>query len=141
MKLVTKNLPAGDRWCFYYLDPNGRLVFKSKDYDRNFLDEAVHVIAYWILDLNDRAAAYRMLLQALTLGADKEEIYEHAAEFNMNNQDVERYLVRYKMMSERAGNVWQVKMIDQLHPIGTGNTKFQALADWCLKKSAQKSAL
>lgn len=74
---------------WYYLHTNGDLIHK------NYLpDPSDFTVKTWRLDLEDRCSAWNILLDALSLGADRERVKELAKKWRCTAEDFTQFLSR-----------------------------------------------
>lgn len=75
---------------FYYLHTNGNLIWKKfePEYDSPF------VKAVWPVDTSDRACAWKIILEAISLDADPKRIKELVEKWNCTPRDLVEYMLR-----------------------------------------------
>lgn len=123
---------AIDGW--YYLHTNGSLLFKRDmpGIDADFRESDL-VRAFWSFDTRDRATAWRVLVEALALGALRERIDELVDHWKCDDDDADVYGLHIGVLFMRDGDQWCAHRLDfvDLHvsPAGFGRTKLDAMAE------------
>jgi len=121
---------------WYYLHVNGSLIYK-----RNLpgiaadIRESSFAKALWPFDSTDRAGAWRIVVEGLSLGANMERVKELAALWGCNDKDAEHYATPLGVTLSLDGDAMcamQPNFIDlQESMVGFGDTCLEALADLC----------
>ena len=81
---------------YYYLHTNGDLIPKpplAVESDSSYFDSPF-VKKFWKIDLEDRYSAWKLVLEALTLGADLERVKELVDKWNLTLEDSVEMLKR-----------------------------------------------
>ena len=71
---------------YYYLHTNGSLIFKPHGDPIDF-DDSDLVKAYWHCNIQDRSSAWKILLEALALGAKESEVTRLANKWKCDYND------------------------------------------------------
>ena len=121
---------------WYYLHTNGDLIYKRELGDTVAdLRESDFVRMIWPFDPTDRAGAWRILVEGLSLGADKSRINELANKWGCDNNDAGNYADYLKINLYVDGDSWFATREDfvnlQESPYGLGDTALYALAYLC----------
>lgn len=125
---------------YYYLHANGDLIYK-RDLGGTHADlmESPFVKCFWPFDAEDRASAWRILVESLSLGANKNRVDELAMKWNCTNEDAQNY-VKYLGLPELImdGNQWcarEKRFVDLMESkAGFGETCLEALSELCKEK-------
>jgi hypothetical protein len=82
------------RWC-YYLHTNGSLIGKNPIVlkDPDYFDSPF-VKKHWIIDTENRAEAWDLVLEAIALGADKDRLRELVEKWGLTKKDCKEYIIR-----------------------------------------------
>lgn len=121
---------------WYYLHTNGDLIYK-RELGETAADirESDCAKALWPMDPEDRAGAWRVLVEASAAGAKPERIAELAAKWGCTDEDAHIYADHVGAILERDGNAWcahRENFINlQESPAGFGDTCLEALAELC----------
>ena len=121
---------------WYYLHENNELIHKN-DYEGIVGDfrESDLVHAFWSFDTEDRESAWDLLVEAGSLGANKERIKELAAKWGCDDNDAKVYCERIGVIAKMDGNMWCCHTEDfinlQESPCGFGETILDALIELC----------
>ena len=121
---------------WYYLHKNGDMIYKRElggtDAD---IRESSFAKMLWPFDPNDRAGAWRIVVEGLACGATKERITELAEKWGCNDEDAKKYAEYLGANLQMDGNSWCATRGDfvnlQESPAGFGDTALEALADLC----------
>lgn len=122
---------------WYYLHTNGELIYKPDTIDGIVADirDSDFARMLWPFDEADRAGAWRMLIEALALGANKERVTTLAHGWNCNDEDADNMAAHFGLVFGRDGNMWFAHRQDfvnlQESPAGFGATKLEAAAELC----------
>ena len=121
----AKEGPEREYTGAYYLHVNGDLIHKR--WLPGLIDDLTEsdlVRAYWLIDGHDGRTAWRILIEAAALGADKTRINALASKWDCNNADARTYAqLKGIDLVEHAGQY--VAVFDAL--TGRGNTALEAL--------------
>lgn len=116
---------------WYYLHTNNDLIYKPHPdaaCDIRDSDFARHL---WPVDPDDREGAWRLLVEAHSLGAKPERIASLAAKWGCDDEDAENYANRIGVTIQRDGNAWCATAPGfenlQESPAGFGETKLEAM--------------
>ena len=120
----------------YYLHTNNELIGKPYyggiDAD---MRESDFVRMYWRIDTTQRLNAWRMLVEALSIGASKERIFGLAQKWSCDDSDADTYAGFIGVTIDRDGNQWcakQPNFINQMESAcGFGDSKLEALSELC----------
>lgn len=121
---------------WYYLHENGLLIYK-RELGGTAADirESTFARAMWPLDPEDRAGAWRIVVEGLAAGANKERVEELATLWHCNDADADNYAGHLGISIERDGNAWMAvpPWFENLQesPAGFGDTKLEAMAALC----------
>lgn len=121
---------------WYYLHENGSLIYKRELGDTAAdIRESSFARAMWPLNPQDREGAWNILVESLSLGADKARVDELAALWHCNDDDADNYAQAVDCYIDLEGNKWCAKPMWfvnlQESPAGFGDTKLEALAELC----------
>lgn len=122
--------------AIYYLHKNKELI--CKPYDGNTvadIRDSDFATSMWFLDTRDRETAWGILVEALSLGANKSRILELAEKWKCSEEDADVYAERLYLVLKMDGNKWCCHHINfrdlQASEAGFGDTKLEAMADLC----------
>ncbi|MDY6957996.1 MAG: hypothetical protein SVK08_02450 [Halobacteriota archaeon] len=121
---------------WYYLHTNGELIYKQ-DIGSIAADirESPFAVMMWPVDTRDRAAAWRILIEALACGARKDRVMELANKWKCNDDDAQIYAEKVGAVLKKDGDQWCATRGDfknlQQSPAGFGDTALEAFADLC----------
>jgi len=117
---------------WYYLAGDGSLLCSN---DLAKLQEDFRygdIQAYWFLDTEYRETAWRLLVEAVALGADMGQVRELAALWGCTDEDADIYAKKISVELQIDGNAWCATPPGFVNPaessIGYGDTKLEALA-------------
>ena len=82
------------REWYYYLHTNGDLISKNPlvvVHDKHYFD-STFVSKVWLLDLTNRANAWKLVIEALALGANVGRVRELAIKWALTADDMRIYL-------------------------------------------------
>jgi hypothetical protein len=118
---------------YYYLHENGALIYKREVGDTSAdLRESTFVRAFWPVDVQDRAGAWRILIEATAAGASLADIQNLAAKWRCDDADAAHYAAHVGCRLYRDGDQWCATRNDfenlQESPAGFGRTCLDALA-------------
>lgn len=130
---------------YYYLHENGSLIYKRG------VDAAVDIRdsdlarGLWPLDPNDRAGAWRILVEAGSCGADQARIAELAALWGCTDEDAAHYAEYVGCRLYMDGDAWCATRSDfenlQESPAGFGSTALEALTALAKELGYQPSTM
>ena len=121
-----------DGW--YYLHENGDLIYK-RDLPGIAADirESPFAKTLWSIDTSNRADAWRILVEALAIGANKNRIDDLAKKWGCNDNDAKHYAEYLNVTLQIDGNSWCATPSWftnlQESPAGFGDTCLEALAN------------
>lgn len=121
---------------YYYLHKNGDLIYK-RNLEGTVADlrDSDLVRSFWKFDATDRETAWNLLVEALSIGSNKERILELAKKWNCDNADGEVYADRIGAVIKQDGDKFCATRTDFNNlvecPAGFGDTVLEALADLC----------
>lgn len=119
---------------WYYLHINGDLIYK-RDLDGTAADirESDFARGLWPMDPEDRAGAWRIVVEAGAAGASHERVRELAEKWSCDDDDATNYANHIGITLERDGNKMCAKRSDfdnlQESPAGFGDTSLEAMID------------
>lgn len=118
---------------WYYLHVNGDLIYK-RDYPGQAADirESDLARALWPMDPQDRMGAWRIVIEALALGANPERVAELAEKWRCDDRDADEFASRAGVSLQMDGNEWCATPptfvnLQESHA-GFGKTKLEAMA-------------
>jgi len=79
---------------YYYLHTNGDLICKNATYMSDSDFKSDFVVKHWLVDVNQRGDGWRMILEALVLGARIDRVKELADTWKMTEEDAAEYMFR-----------------------------------------------
>lgn len=118
---------------WYYLHENGDLIYK-RDQDGTAADirESDFARGLWPMDPQERAGAWRILVEAGAADARPARIAELADKWGCDDQDAATYAERIGVRLYRDGNQWCATRADfenlQESPAGFGETALAAFS-------------
>lgn len=119
---------------WYYLHENKELIYKSNPDAIEDIRDSDLCHASWAWD-GERSTAWKILVEALSLGAKKERIFELAGKWKCNDEDAQNYANYLGVQLDIDGSAMTAKRIDfidlQESYCGFGETYLEALADLC----------
>ncbi len=120
---------------YYYLHQNKDLIYKPWDEGRRLdLMDSDLVLAFWSVDLS-RLNAWDILIEALSLGAKKDRVFELANKWGCTDLDADIYADKSGVKFNMDGDSWCATRADFQNitesPCGFGHTKLEAMADLC----------
>lgn len=121
---------------WYYLHTSGDLIYKHN------LGETVADIresnfakAMWPFDPQDRSGAWRILVEAKSIGASESRIKALAEQWGCNDADAAIYAEHVGCRVYRDGDAWCATCLNfidlQVSPAGFGSTALEAMAVLC----------
>ena len=120
----------------YYLHTNGYLIHKNI-VGKNVNDyiDSPFVRCYWLLDTESRLSAWNLLVEALSLGANKDRINELCSRWGCDNTDAEIYADTIGVVVGMDGSSHYARTPQftnlQEDCCGFGDTYLEAMADLC----------
>ena len=118
---------------YYYLHTNGQLIFKPGTEWAADIRESDFARMMWPCDPSDRLGAWRILIEALALGAKWDRINELAIKWACDDVDADEFATRASINLFMDGNAWCATATDfenlQESPAGFGDSKLQAMAE------------
>lgn len=119
---------------WYYLHTNGDLIYKRELGDTAAdIRESDFARALWPMVPNDRAGVWRILVEALAAGANKERVFELAKKWHCDDADCAVYADHVGANLFRDGSAMCATRTDfqnqQESPIGFGDTALEAMAE------------
>lgn len=119
----------------YYLHENGELIYKPDVEQAANIRESDFAKSMWFFDSTDREGVWSLLVEALSLCANRERIEELAKKWRCDDNDGHVYADRLGLVTKMDGNQWCVHELNftnlQECPAGFGDTVLEALADYC----------
>ena len=121
---------------WYYQHQNGDLIYKRETGDMAVdLRETPFAVMLWPLDPEDRAGAWRICVEALACGANKERVKELAEKWECDDRDAKMYAGFLGVKLKMDGDHWCATRSDfvdlQASPAGFGKTALEAFAELC----------
>ena len=124
---------------FYYLHTNGDLIYKMDLDGGQVADfrESSFVVMFWPFNLDNRASAWRVLIEGLASGAKLERVKELSEKWKCDDEDAKMYINSFDDLVKLFldGGSWcavREDFIDlQQSPAGFGDTCLEALAELC----------
>ena len=133
-----------DGW--YYLHTNGSLIYK-RELGGTAADirESDFAKAMWPFDPDDRKEAWRILVEALAAGANRERVIELAGHWGCGDTDADVYAKFIRVTLSMDGDQWCAtgpgfKNL-AISNAGFGNMKLEAMADLCSTMGYQPSKM
>ncbi len=123
-----------DGW--YYLHTNGSLIYK-RELGGTAADirESNFAKAMWPFDPGDREGAWRIVVEALAAGADRERVFELAGHWKCDDADADVHAEHIGVALSMDGNQWCATGPGfkdlAVSNAGFGDTKLEAMADLC----------
>jgi hypothetical protein len=121
---------------WYYLHENGSLIYK-REFGGAAADirESDFAKSMWPMDPQDREGAWRIIVEAGALGANKARVDELAALWHCNDADALHYAAHIGCELVMDGNAWCARPLWfedlPVSPAGFGDTCLEALTDLC----------
>lgn len=121
---------------YYYLHENGELIFK-RNYDGVVADirESDFCRHLWPMDTTKRLHAWNLLVEGLSLGANKNRVDELAIKWKCDNKDAEIYASYIGCVIKMDGSQFCATRKDftnlQESPVGFGTSALEAMAELC----------
>lgn len=121
---------------WYYLHTNGSLIYKrDSDYAAADIRESPFARAMWPVDVADREGAWSILIEALSIGADKRRVLELAQHWKCDDSDADNYAAAIGLTIYKDGDAWCATSKEatniQEYEAGFGQTKLEAVSDLC----------
>lgn len=121
---------------WYYLHTNGDLIYKRELGDTaTDIRESDFARMLWPVDPENREGAWRIVVEALAIGANKDRVLELAKKWHCDNVDAKIYAQRIGANLFMDGNQWCATRKDfsnlQESPTGFGDTALEALTELC----------
>lgn len=135
---TTGSIIEPDSMGYYYLHTNGELIYKPYGREYNPIqdfEESPFVVAYWLINTNNRADAYNMLIRANMLEANHERIDELLTKWNMTNEDTKNYCKAFGIRWGQKGELFTAsaekpETKEESAIVGEASTLFYALCDF-----------
>jgi len=119
---------------YYYLHENKELIYKRGSDAIVDIRESDLCISAWAFD-EQRKTAWQILVEALSLNANKERIFELARKWGCDDEDALIYAKYLNINLEIDGSMKTATCKNfvnlQESPCGFGETYLEALADLC----------
>lgn len=121
---------------WYYLHTDGNLIYK-RELGETAADirESPFAVALWPCDTSDRGNAWRILVEGLAAGADRNRVTELARKWGCDDTDAQIYADHVGARLYRDGSQWCATRVDfvnlQESPAGFGETCLGALSELC----------
>ena len=122
---------------WFYLHTNKELIYKIETDGSTAADirESNFCHSMWPFDPNDRGGAWRILVEANSLGANSARIKELAEKWGCNDMDAQNYADRLGVALKMDGDKWCATppWFDNLqeNEAGFGETCLEALSELC----------
>ena len=118
---------------WYYLHENGSLIYKPGDDAAGDIRDSDFARGMWPIDPEDRATAWRIVVEAGAAGADPERVAELASKWSCTDRDGGHYADRIGARVYMDGNAWCATRSDfenlQESPAGFGASVVEALTE------------
>lgn len=114
---------------YYYLHENGSLIFKNASYPIEDMRDSDLVKSIWNIDTSDRESAWNLLVEAGSIGADKERINELADKWGCDNLDAKIYASRVGVALLKEDE--RKYVASSQTKIGEGDSYLWAMIDLC----------
>jgi len=119
---------------WYYHHTNNSLIYKPDPEASTGIRESDFATTMWPWD-GTRPTAWRILVEALSLGVEKERILELASDWKCDDADAVKYAEYAGIKLNKDGNMKTASRKDfiNLHdcPMGFGETYLEAMAGLC----------
>jgi hypothetical protein len=119
---------------WYYLHENKELIYKNSPNAIVDIRDSDLCHSAWAWD-GQRQTAWQILVESLSLGADKERVLELAKQWECDDKDAEQYAEFLGIKLGVDGNQKYAAKKDfiniQESPIGFGDTNLEAMAALC----------
>lgn len=122
---------------YFYLHTNGELIYKKYIDGGQLADfrESPFVRCFWSIDPKNRLDAWTILVEALSVGANKKRVFELADKWKCNDTDAQKYAEVVGFQLSKDGNSWSATRNDfvnlQESPAGFGDTCLEAISQLC----------
>ena len=120
---------------YYYLHVNKELIYKPGSDSIIDIRESDFCESAWAFQSKDRGVAWGMLVEALSLGAKRERVFELAEKWGINDEDAAAYASHINISLGVDGSALTAYKKDfqdlQQSPCGFGDTYLEAMADLC----------
>lgn len=137
-KIKVKNVLQEDIIMvgWYYLHKNGDLIYKRElGGTVSDIRESDLAVALWPFCSDDRASAWRILVEGLASGVKEERIKELSVKWGCDEEDAHHYADRVNAKIYLDGDSWCATRSDfnnlQDSPVGFGDTPLEAMAELC----------
>jgi len=129
---------------YYYLHTNGELIYKPSSVlvgdPLYFQSDFVRKV--WPIDLTDRALAWDLIIEALSMGANRSRIDQLAEKWRLTDKDARRYAERRQFSLAKLEGGWIAAADDPrtkppTRVSGLGPTALDAIADLVKKTSIE----
>ena len=118
-------------WYYLHTESND-LIYKRKLEDTFIeLQESSFTKMIWPIDPHNRIYAYRMLIESMALGANKERTSELALAWNCDDKDAKIYATIMGLDIRKEDNEFLVTCIKKQDVEGRGKTILEAMANLC----------
>jgi|GEM_PF-1143354 len=131
---------------WYYLHANGQLIYERELGDTAAeIRESEFARAMWPFDPSNREGAWTILIESLSLGADKARVFELAEKWECDDADAEAFANRMGITLAMDGDQVCASgpgFIDLAESdAGFGETKLEAMADLCKQLGLKPSKM
>ena len=120
---------------WFYLHTNGQLIWKNNPDAIEDIRESDLCTSAWAFTGGDRKEAWNILVEALSIGAEKTRIEKLAKDWGIDDSDAPNYAEAIGIKLGVDGNqVYATKQdfIDlQTSPAGFGNNYLEAISELC----------
>lgn len=121
---------------WYYLHTTGNLIYKPSNDAASDIRESDFARAMWACVPSDRTAAWGILVEALSLGANGERVRGLAKGWGCDDRDAAEYANRIGLTLKMDGSQWCAHPANHINiqegPAGFGPTALDAMADLCV---------
>ncbi|MFI3184620.1 MAG: hypothetical protein QX198_01415 [Methylococcaceae bacterium] len=121
---------------WYYMHKNGDLIYK-RDTAGMAADirESDFAKMLWPFDPTDRAGAWRILVESMACGVNKDRVIELAGKWGCDDSDARKYAQYVGVTLQIDGDMWCATSKDfvdlQQSPAGFGVTPLEAMSVLC----------
>lgn len=120
---------------WYYLHENGSLIYKNNPDAIADIRDSDLCLSAWPISVEDRSTAWAFLVEAGSLGVDKQKINELIEKWKCNDEDAVHYAQYVGIDLGEDGNQKTAAKKDfinpQESPMGFGDTYLQAMQGLC----------
>ena len=120
---------------YFYLHVNGDLIYKNNPDAITDIRDSDFCRSVWVYN-GERATAWQILVEALSLGAKQKRIEELAKKWGCDNKDAKHYAQYLGLQLDVDGTAKTARRPNDFFtypesPCGFGDTYLEAMADLC----------